>query len=408
MGALFAVLVIAALPSATHAATPRGWEQLLAVPADGVFPVGWASGRAWFLLERSDDEQVLYSARVAGGRLASLVANPMGKGDQGIADALLSGSTLVGVSQGTSRALTLLPSGKVSGWAPMPGDPVVIARGSLVPAGYAGDWTAKAAVTVGGRTVWALPGRLCPPDSDPHHCTINGGGYSSFAVCCTSDGQAVDLTSLLRNTVKGGTSQPGLGVDAHGRLWLTWVDNVPNEAGIDFVQLDATTLQPGHVQFLGTLPGVVPGRIPPFLAPALFLGCGDACSVVVGSAFGVFRWPGAGPAAALWRSDPLKGTGGQLLAAGPYGGGLALASYGRKNSAAADLTLGLVRTDAEGRNPHTAASVTAVLEIPRDPSHVASLEGVTAMVTPAGLVAFALYRSDDARPDLVLATVLHG
>jgi hypothetical protein len=93
---------------------------------------------------------------------------------------------------------------------------------------------------------------------------------------------------------------------------------------------------------------------------------------------------------------------------GPYGGGFALASYGRTSPSASDETLALVRTDADGRNPHRVASLAAPLEIPRDSSHVVSLGDVATVMTPGGLVAIAFYRSDDARPDLVLASVLHG
>jgi hypothetical protein len=326
-----------------------------------------------------------------------------------VAEALLTGSTLVGLSQGTSRALTLLANGQVSAWAPLPNDPVSIARSALTPPGSATDWAAQAAVTIGGRTVWALPGRLCPSDSDPHHCTINGGGYSTFAVCCTVDGRPVDLTSLQSSNVKGGTSHPALGVDAQGRLWLAWVDNLKGAGGIKLAQLDPTTLQPhGGAQFLTTLPGVVTGRIPPFGQAMLFLACADTCSVVFGSPYGAYRWDGSGQPTVLWKSDPLKGTGAQLLAAGPYRGGFALASYGRKAPGAPTDTLGLVRAGADGRNQRNVASLVTLDNIQRDPSHVASGNGVSSIVTPSGLVTFALYLSDDARPDILLASVLNG
>jgi len=57
-----------------------------------------------------------------------------------------------------------------------------------------------------------------------------------------------------------------------------------------------------------------------------------------------------------------------------------------------------------------AASIVNFQNLPRpgDPTHIAFAAGASPVVTPSGLVTIAFYRSDDKRPDLVLASVLRG
>src|SRR5262249_31087242 len=67
-----------AISGGGSASTPRGWQTILVTKAQGVFPIGWAAGRVWFVVEANgaQDDFTLYSARVGSGGLTSIVPTP--------------------------------------------------------------------------------------------------------------------------------------------------------------------------------------------------------------------------------------------------------------------------------------------------------------------------------------------
>jgi hypothetical protein len=73
---LASVAIVAGVHAATGAvrSTLRGWHALSVGKSDGVFPLGRASGRVWFVTETFKATYTVWSARVSGGRLTSLVS----------------------------------------------------------------------------------------------------------------------------------------------------------------------------------------------------------------------------------------------------------------------------------------------------------------------------------------------
>jgi hypothetical protein len=321
-------------------------------------------------------------------------------------------SVVPGDSETRSTSAPLLASGGLGGWSPLPGNPEKTVRDAgFTPSGEApGRWLAGAGATIGGRAVWAIRGQTCP--SGVHQCTINGGGLSWFAVCCTAAGEPTDLTSLLSHQTKAGATDLSMQVDGQGRLWLAWLDGATTPPGIalKLVQLDPATLKPLSTNVLDHTLLYDQSGAGPAGAAAFAFACGTGCHLVYSGLFGVFSWDGTGQPTTLWTSNPRRYTGGHLLGAGMRAGGLDVGSFTSTIVNGSDsYVLTLEHGDASGRGLHAVDSISVQPTLPNGPTHVLSLLGLpTTIPTPVGFVALAMYASDDASPSRVLAAVLHG
>lgn len=410
---LLVVLAALATSAGGSASTPRGWQVTLATEAQGVFPIGWASGRVWFAVEGSQGDFTVYSARVGVRGLSSLVATSEGK-NEWLPDSFVLGSSLVnccvpqlGQSAPGSSTAPLLASGKVGAWALLTGDPEKTTQNTFTPPDQyvSGRWHAATAIAIGGRTIWGIVGKTCP-NSGPHQCTTNGGGFSHFALCCTTAGQPSDITPLLTDQLRGTATDPAMGVDARGRLWLAWLDGASSKPGIAFklVQLDPATLKPLSSKTLDhTLLFDAVG------STSFALVCTESCRLAYQGLFGAFSWDGNRTPTKLWTNDVRRGTGGHLLGAAPRAGGLDVANLANAVANAPDngQRLTLEHGDAGGRKLHAVGSVGLRPTLADGPTHALSLQGVPATIfTPSGLVALAFYQSDRGSRGRLLTAVL--
>jgi hypothetical protein len=128
--------------------------------------------------------------------------------------------------------------------------------------------------------------------------------------------------------------------------------------------------------------------------------CTDACRLVYQASLGVYSWDGTGQPAKLWANNRRADTGGALVGVAPIGGHLAFGRYANKTPNAPDQgqRLTTLLGDARGHNLRPVAGLDVPMELPDGPMHVfAALGTPTTLLTPAGLVAFALFVSDRVR-----------
>jgi len=404
---LVAVGVVASI--AVAAAPPRGWQLLAAGKAQGVFPLGYASGRVWFVIEDSSGNDSITSAHVGGSGLSSVVSTPMGQ-SPALPSSFVVGSGLVSLQGRSSVVASLLASGKLGASAPLPGDPEGTARDAFTPPNTSPDaWYAAAAVTVGGRTIWAVNGHSCPR-SGSNQCTSNGGGYSSLVLCCTAAGEASDLTALLANRTKAGATDLAMGVDSHRRVWLAWLDGRQahrplGPGSLKLAQIDRGTLKAKSA----TLPASVfpsgPGG-----SGAFVLACTDACRLVYETVSGVYSWGGDGAPTQIWARNRLKDTGGHLIDASG-GGSLRVASWSDKSANVPDdgQFLTTFRGDPRGRHPRVVSRVDIPRNLPAGGAHYFYPYSLPVPIyTPTALVALALYSGGPGGSSRLLDAVLHG
>jgi hypothetical protein len=266
-----------------------------------------------------------------------------------------------------------------------------------------GRWQAQAAVTTGAGTIWAIGGAACPA-SGPKQCTINYNGYSFFGLCCTGAGAPADLTPLLTNKTKADATGVQMGTDAHGRVWLAWMDGATTKPGVSLklVQVDPTTLAPlSHKTVDHLLLNDTSGSATTHFA----LACADSCRVVYQSVTGAASWDGSATTR-LWTTNVRTNRGGNLLAAAIVGGKLAVGSWSNKaGSPDGGQRLTAARGDAAGRNLRTTGTIDIPQNLPDGPTHYFYPTYLPAAVaTPKGLVAVALY--NDGGKSRLLATVL--
>jgi hypothetical protein len=407
--AVLAVLAIAATASAASrgpaATRANGWHTLLNANIQGVFPLGAAAGRVWFVTESPSGAVAIWSAHVGAGGLTSPVSTSMGT-NEWIPDSFLLGTSIVNccVTATGSSIAPLLPSGKVGAWQqPLPGNPEQTTHDGIpVPTGT-GKWLTHAAATVSGRTIWEVTGSTC---TAAHPCGINGGGLSLLALCCTAAGQPVNLTSMLTNQTKAGATDSVMGTDTHGRLWFAWLDGASSKPGISFklLQVDPQTLKPLATKVVDHV------LLASYTGGASFdLACADSCRLVYQGLLGAFSWDGGAPTR-LWANNLRKDQGGHLLAAAAIGGGLDVANYSDRVSNAPDSgqQIAVERGTSRGTSLHKVSSATIPLSFPGPPTRPFELQGVpTAMFAPSGLVVLGLYMSTSGATRLV-DTVLHG
>jgi hypothetical protein len=198
-------------------------------------PLGWTSGRAWFVGPRyvsTGTKLNFVSARVGGGRLGSFVKSGLRASlASSISYRLVLGSSILVYPGGAPTQLARLGAdGKIGDPHPLAGDPEAKTK-ALFNKDIA--FQVVTAAQVGGRTAWVSAGDY--------------GRRSYMAACCTTSGEARDLTSLLSNRSMGIVGRQTLGVDGQGRLWLFWEDCVEKcrlARNLRAVQLDRETLAP--------------------------------------------------------------------------------------------------------------------------------------------------------------------
>jgi hypothetical protein len=408
----FAVTTGVSAAARGSASEGPGWHALSVGKAQAVYPLGSASGRVWFVVEGFQGTYTAWSARVAGSRLTSLVSTPEGK-NEWLPSSFILGSSLVnccaaaqGGSSTSSSVAPLLANGKVGAWSPLAGDPEGTARAALTPPdqGSSGRWLAQSAVTTGGRTIWSIIGHTCPPAGQPHQCTLNGGGWSWFAVCCTASGQPVDLTSQLTNRFGASATDSALGRDSHGRVWLAWLDRATSKPGIAFklVQLDPATLQPLSVAKLDHLLLNDVGG-----SRSFSFACADRCRLVYQSLTGAFIWGGTGKPVRLWKDNFRTGKGGWLFGAALRKGGLDVANYA---NTVRGQRLTLKHGNALGRRLRSRRSVNIPPQLPDGRTHYFLPMGSPVVsFTSTGAVVLNLYESDRrVAASRLLAAVLRG
>jgi hypothetical protein len=388
------------------AAPPKGWQTLTAGTTQGVFPLGYASGRVWFAAEDVRGNDSIVSAHVGGSGLSSVVSTPMGQSPW-LPSSFIVGSSLVSPQGKSSAAAPLLASGKLGSYAPLPGDPEGTAKEAFVPPNsLPAVWLAAGGVTVGGRPIWAVNGQSCPKGG-LHQCTPNGGGYSSLVLCCTASGQASDLTDLLSNRTKAGATGLRMGVDAHRRIWVAWMDGGRPHTPLAPVTLKLAQIDPVTLKALSSK--TLATAIFSSGGPLFDLACTDGCRTVYENASGVYSWGGDGPATRLWANDRRKDKGAHLLAAAGGGTSLRVAAYSDKVPTVPDdgQRLALARGDARGRNIRVAGSVDIPQNLPAGGTHFFYPIGVPVSIfTPSALVSFELYLNDAS--SRLLDSVLHG
>ena len=333
--------------AAPAAPAPGGWKTIPGVRADfgqGIAALGWASGRVWMALTGAGvDKMSVTSARVAGRGLRGFETTRL---DATGYVRLFAGSELVySVSRTNADSLVakqLLPNGRL-GPPTVPLDPKPIAPNQ--------DLSAAAALGVGGRTVWALPG--------------GSRTGSVLWVCCAADGSGQNLTRFVDR--QSSPARPvHLGLDGRGRLWLAWHD----ASGVKIVELDPASLVPRT-----TTPIRAPGRG----VERFHMACAATCRLVIeslGGVVGILSWaPGERSPTMIARGRTVFGeTRAPRLLAAAYRSGKLAVAYIPEN---APYGVRVVRGDARGARSRRVGRLRK------------SLEGVMthAAFGPAGLVA---------------------
>jgi hypothetical protein len=209
--------------SAAAAAKQPKWQLIPGVRSDfgeGNVVLGWASSRAW-VAATSTRGMAVTGANVSRGTLHAFKTTSVGASSQ---TRLLVESELVywaesPGAQASLQARQLLANGGLGTPSAVP-----LELDQMAPQIQIGP---AAAVRVGDRIVWALPGG-----------TKQFNPRAVLWVCCAEDGAAVDLTRLID---RASVPRPvHLGLDDRRRLWLAWHDR----SGVKLVELDPATLAP--------------------------------------------------------------------------------------------------------------------------------------------------------------------
>jgi hypothetical protein len=298
------------------AAAASGWQTVPGVGPDKI-PV-WAAGRLWFFDNGTADATrfVVRSAHVSGARLGPVVTTRIAT--QGLTFATVLGDDAAVWSGNELRAIRLRPDGKLGPLAEVGGGPA--------PASSSGALVAR------------LPDRAVTVVNANPDKTHDFPAYWAGA-CCDTNGKVADYHSFVKPNTR---PQAFLGVDRHGRLWLSWLGTQKDlRAGI--VELDPSTLQPRGK------PSVMPTAAR--YLRLVDVTCGETCRVVVQAGFG------SGRGATFWSYSwaagdrtptriPAGGRNG-VLAARDYNGRLTVAYYGTGGRNGA-TPISVARGDARG------------------------------------------------------------
>ncbi len=331
--------------AAPAAPAPGAWKTIPGVRADfgqGIAALGWASGRVWMALTGAGvDKMSVTSARVVGRGLSGFETTRMNASGY---VRMFAGSELVySVSKSNADSLVarqLLPNGRL-GPPTVPLNPKSIAPNQ--------NLSAAAALSVGGRAVWALPG--------------GSRTGSVLWVCCAADGSGQNLTRFV-NRQSTPARPVYLGLDGRGRLWLAWHD----ASGVKIVELDPASLVPRTA---------TPIRAPGRGVERFYMTCAATCRLVIEAPMvGIHSWaPGERSPTMIARAVNVFGeTRAPWLLAAAYRSGKLAVAYIPYD---APLGVRVVRGDARGARSRRVGRLRK------------SLEGVTthAVFVPAGLVA---------------------
>jgi hypothetical protein len=395
-----AALLGASAGEPARVATPKSqWQLLPGVTMDisqGVPAPGWAASRVWIpTVDRN--LPLLWSARPSGRRLTSLVRTRIP--DTAIVRYPIVDEQLVlGGHTGLKETFTapLLANGRLGALKPVPEDLLARAKEAAPRVEHVG---VDDGVRVGDRIVWAV---------GASETTGIGGGNDWRMVCCSVSGRAVDLTRLTGHAVLF----PRIGRDAHGRLWLSWLDHRDYPHAVRGVprilELDPSTLAPRSKVL----------RIPGVVADRMELACAASCRLVAQSATGdVVSWaPGEHSptrVAGHWERGKLGDFPMWLLAATYRSGRLVVAYHGVRGKSLYDVmapdTIRVVRGDARGANARIVGSVAVANNWP--PQKVSSrITGAVVYGTfaPSDLVAVETFQltPTPTSPSPVVATVV--
>jgi hypothetical protein len=334
LAAVLCVAVSATALSAAPAAKPPPVQTIPGVRADlgyGVPALGWASGRFWSALNTEGNVMPVTSATIGSGRLRGFTTSRF---DISPYVRLIVGSKLVyslpGNDASRLQSRELLPSGGLGPPSPVPLDLKTIAPDHAI--------SPQAAVTVGGRVVWALPGwtRALHP-------------RAVFWVCCAADGSARELTGSIDRTTPPRPVR--LGLDRRGRLWLAWHDR----CCVKVVELDPSTLVPRAAR-----PIVAPGRG----VERFELVCTVVCRLVIEHFGGIHSWaPGERSATRIAKTMHGPGYGPRLLAAADRSGRLVVA-HGLAGINVVRGTARGARSRVVGRSPLEVSPMTQAVFVP--------------------------------------------
>jgi hypothetical protein len=375
LGLLVAVVLLAVgpargTPAAVRSTAAARWHLLpkrVAAPGAALLPLGWAPGRAWFFSQAGATGEKLSSARVGRRRLTSFVTSglrPSGNSNR----VVLGSSILLYPGNGATQIAQLHSDGRIGDPKPLAGDPE-----SKAKALFRKDLTFRAltGATVGGRTVWVM-----------ERVRASTGERPYMVACCTTSGEARDLTALFSNRKQGVVSgSENLGVDRRGQLWLFWTECVRfcrtgrNRA----VRLDRETLVPGKPS---TAPQQVETGVP---RGRLYLVCAATCRAVFGGGRAIQTWDGHSPPRTLARIALDK----ELLAAGGRRGKLIIAYESYKPGRLPRIVL--KRGNARGSHLKTRRSIKLPLQLGRR----SAIGSPLATFTPRGVVVIQGYGISD-------------
>jgi hypothetical protein len=381
------VLSSAALAAvATLVAVPRAGGGLAAKPRWQNFPIKarhlwgpyikpfWANGRFWFLVHYlGGRETTVVSAARSGGKLTAFRTSSLPGGTIDYPDLVSSsnvGSSIIynPLDQNWGRLpaqmAPLLSNGRVGEAQPLPGDPQGTIQRQLPTWRQSNIWSG---VRVGGRFVWFL-----------------ASGQNGIAVCCSTAGKAVELTSMMRNR-RWGAWDLKLALDGRGRLWAFWVDHKNNSgkgtgANVHVVQLDPTSLAPSLSRVLASTTRRFVGKT--WVDGSYLLACSASCRVVLFPRTGTYTWAPGERA-----PTKISGTGKAVLSAAYRGGRLVL-SYEVTNKGGVQRIFA-ASGDALGRGLGHGSSIAPPQQL-RSGS-VQTLTPPSAASTPAGAVVLQTY-----------------
>jgi hypothetical protein len=370
VAALGAATCVTAASAFGTAQTRPKWVTVTPSGAFGPAPLvfGSASDRGWIGFDPGSGRIALASLRDVGGKLTVARAPALQTSGE---TARIIGSNLVYREQlrADLRTAPLLQNGMVGPPSALANDPEKVPPQQYLPQVADG-------VQVGDRMVWLLGGGT-------------GFGKSYMWACCSSTGGLSNLTRFVDQ--KRGMLFAQLGLDAAGRLWLTWLDHGRAVLGaVRMLELDPATLLPRTTAALG-----VPGSD---TSTGLKLICAAECRVVMSRLRGdIVSWsPGEHAPARLasgTRTDPSN-----LLDASYRSGGVAVA-YSRTRSIGAlrnsVIAIRVARGDAHGAHARTVGSVDLPSVInPRDYDNTFMNQANYGTFTSDGLVFFAAYDGD--------------
>lgn len=330
-------------------------------------PLGWAADRAWFFSQPGASGEKLTGARVGRRRLKSVVTSSLRP--SGISNRVVLGSSiLLYPGDAATQIAPLRSDGRIGDPKPLAGNPE-----SKAKALFRKDFTFRAltGTTVSGRTVWVLERARASPGERPY-----------MVACCTTSGEARDLTALFSNRKQGVVSgSENLGVDGRGQLWLFWTECVrycrtgKNRA----VRLDRETLAPGTPSTASQQveTGVPRGR--------LYLVCAATCRAVFAGGRAIQTWDGHSPPKTLARIALDK----ELLAAGGRRGKLTIAYESYKPGRLPRIVV--KRGSAGGSHLKTRRSIKLPLQI----GSRSAIGSPLATFTPRGVVVIQGYGISD-------------